>query len=103
MAFGFIGDIVEGLGDVVLGPKGTRGASIGGALQISGAQLVAPFLEQQQVQQWGPLLDLPYHQALLVVQRDKKPLLRRLLHKVRDLQPKQHFQVQTQEKFTTRR
>ena len=32
MAFGFIGDIVEGLGDVVLGPKGTRGASIGGAI-----------------------------------------------------------------------
>lgn len=32
MAFGFIGDIVEGLGDVVLGPKGTRGSSIGGAI-----------------------------------------------------------------------
>lgn len=32
MAFGFIGDLVEGLGDVVLGPKGTRGASIGGAI-----------------------------------------------------------------------
>ena len=32
MAFGFLGDLVEGLGDVVLGPKGTRGASIGGAI-----------------------------------------------------------------------
>lgn len=32
MAFGFLGDIVEGLGDVLLGPKGTRGASIGGAI-----------------------------------------------------------------------
>ena len=32
MAFGFLGDIVEGLGDVILGPKGTRGASIGGAI-----------------------------------------------------------------------
>ena len=32
MAFGFIGDLVEGLGDVVLGPKGTRGASVGGAI-----------------------------------------------------------------------
>ena len=31
MAFGFLGDIVEGLGDVLLGPKGTRGASIGNA------------------------------------------------------------------------
>lgn len=32
MAFGFIGDLVEGLGDVVLGPKGTRGANIGGSI-----------------------------------------------------------------------
>lgn len=32
MAFGFLGDIVEGLGDVFLGPKGTRGASIGGSI-----------------------------------------------------------------------
>lgn len=31
MAFGFIGDIVEGIGDVLL-PKGTRGATIGGLL-----------------------------------------------------------------------
>lgn len=31
MAFGFIGDIVEGIGDVLL-PKGTRGATIGGVL-----------------------------------------------------------------------
>jgi hypothetical protein len=31
MAFGFLGDIVEGIGDVLL-PKGTRGSTIGGAL-----------------------------------------------------------------------
>jgi len=31
MAFGFIGDIVEGIGDVLL-PKGTRGETIGGVL-----------------------------------------------------------------------
>lgn len=31
MAFGFIGDIVEGIGDVIL-PKGTRGSTIGGLL-----------------------------------------------------------------------
>lgn len=31
MAFGFLGDIVEGIGDVIL-PKGTRGATIGGLL-----------------------------------------------------------------------
>lgn len=31
MAFGFLGDIVEGIGDVLL-PKGTRGATIGGAV-----------------------------------------------------------------------
>lgn len=34
MAFGFLGDIVEGIGDVVLGPKGggQRGAKIGAAI-----------------------------------------------------------------------
>jgi len=31
MAFGFLGDIVEGIGDVLL-PKGTRGSTIGAAL-----------------------------------------------------------------------
>lgn len=31
MAFGFLGDIVEGIGDVLL-PKGTRGSTIGGAV-----------------------------------------------------------------------
>lgn len=34
MAFGFIGDIVENIGDVFL-PKGTRGATIGGAIGTS--------------------------------------------------------------------
>jgi len=31
MAFGFLGDIVEEIGDIIL-PRGTRGATIGGAL-----------------------------------------------------------------------
>ena len=31
MAFGFLGDIVENIGDVIL-PRGTRGATIGGAI-----------------------------------------------------------------------
>ena len=36
MAFGFLGDIVENIGDVIL-PRGTRGATIGGAIgQIAG-------------------------------------------------------------------
>ena len=31
MAFGFLGDIVENIGDVIL-PRGTRGSTIGGAI-----------------------------------------------------------------------
>ena len=49
--------------------------------RLSGEQSVAP-LEAQQVQQWGPLLDLAYHPALLVVQGDKKPLRVQLRSKV---------------------
>lgn len=40
MAFGFLGDIVENIGDVIL-PRGTRGATIGGAI---GTKLGAPQL-----------------------------------------------------------
>ena len=46
MAFGFLGDIVEGIGDVIL-PKGTRGATIGGFLGgPSGAALGASISSQ---------------------------------------------------------
>jgi len=40
MAFGFLGDIVENIGEVIL-PRGTRGASIGGAI---GSAFGAPTL-----------------------------------------------------------
>ena len=47
MAFGFLGDIVEGVADVFLPPKGTRGATIGGLLGgETGAALGASVSQQ---------------------------------------------------------
>ena len=46
MALGFISDIVEGIGDVILPPKGTRGATLGYFAGI-------PFGAQEKTAQYG--------------------------------------------------
>jgi hypothetical protein len=53
MAFGFLGDIVEGVADVFLPPKGTRGATIGGFLGGRPGAAVGASVSQQLSQSAG--------------------------------------------------